>query len=114
MTLNYNIHYEERCGRMLVAARDIAAGEIIFQVILMMMVITCHETLHVTHYTLQDKPAAMGADNNPGPICLTCYKRLPGVTHTRDIIRDTDIVTRSGVQVPPLRLASLRAPLSAG
>ena len=49
MTLNYNIHYEERCGRMLVAARDIAAGEIIFQVILMMMVITCHKTLHVTH-----------------------------------------------------------------
>ena len=53
MTLNYNIHYEERCGRMLVAARDIAAGEIIFQVIniLMMMVMTCHETLHVTGQT---------------------------------------------------------------
>ena len=44
MTLNYNIHFEERCGRMLVAARDIAAGEIIFQVmnILILMVITCH------------------------------------------------------------------------
>ena len=39
---------------------------------------------HIRHYMLQDKPAAMGADNNPGPICLTCYKRLPGVTHTRD------------------------------
>ena len=44
MTLNYNIHFEERCGRMLVAARDIAAGEIIFQVkdiilLLMVMVI---------------------------------------------------------------------------
>ena len=75
MTLNYNIHFEERCGRMLVAARDIAAGEIIFQVmnILILMVITCH-------HPFQDKPAAMGADNNPGPICLTCYKRLPGVT----------------------------------
>ena len=32
MTLNYNIHFEERCGRMLIAARDIAAGEVIFQV----------------------------------------------------------------------------------
>ena len=43
MTLDYNIHFEERCGRMLVAARDIAAGEIIFQVkdilLLMVMVI---------------------------------------------------------------------------
>ena len=78
MTLNYNIHFEERCGRMLVAARDIAAGEIIFQVmnILILMVISCH------HHPFQDKPAAMGADNNPGPICLTCYKRLPGVPDT--------------------------------
>ena len=77
MTLNYNIHFEERCGRMLVAARDIAAGEIIFQVmnILILMVITYH-------HPFQDKPAAMGADNNPGPICLTCYKRLPGVPDT--------------------------------
>ena len=77
MTLNYNIHFEERCGRMLMAARDIAAGEIIFQVMnILIMVITCH------HDPFQDKPAAMGADNNPGPICLTCYKRLPGVTDT--------------------------------
>ena len=77
MALNYNIHFEERCGRMLVAARDIAAGEIIFQVmnILILMVITYHAPF-------QDKPAAMGADNNPGPICLTCYKRLPGVPDT--------------------------------
>ena len=48
MTLNYNIHFEERCGRMLVAARDIAAGEIIFQVmnnlILMIMNLTHFRT----------------------------------------------------------------------
>ena len=54
--MNYAIHYEERCGRQLIAARDIKAGEVVFQ----------------------DTPAAVGADNNPGPICLTCYKRLPG------------------------------------
>ena len=54
--MNYTIHYEERCGRQLIAARDIKAGEVVFQ----------------------DTPAAVGADNNPGPICLTCYKRLPG------------------------------------
>ena len=56
VTMNYAIHYEERCGRQLIAARDIKAGEVVFQ----------------------DTPAAVGADNNPGPICLTCYKRLPG------------------------------------
>ena len=52
---NYNIHYEERCGRMLIAARDISAGDVVFV----------------------DTPAAVGPDNNPGPICLNCYKRLP-------------------------------------
>ena len=47
MTLNYNIHFEERCGRMLVAARDIAAGEIIFQVknILIRMFMNCSDML---------------------------------------------------------------------
>ena len=55
MTLNYNIHFEERCGRMLVAARDIAAGEIIFQVIniLMMMFIN---TLDITYYRTNLQP----------------------------------------------------------
>ena len=56
---NYNIHYEERCGRMLIASRDISAGEVVFV----------------------DSPAAVGPDNNPGPWCLNCYKRLPGITY---------------------------------
>ena len=56
---NYNTTFEPRCGRMLIAGRDIRAGEVVFV----------------------DTPAAVGADNNPGPICLTCYKRLPGITY---------------------------------
>lgn len=41
------------------AARDIAAGEILFH----------------------DVPGAVGPDNNPKPVCLTCYKRLPGLIY---------------------------------
>jgi len=55
----YTILYEERCGRLLMAARDISAGEIIFT----------------------DIPGAVGPDNNPKPICLTCYKSLPGLVY---------------------------------
>jgi len=57
--LPYSIIYEERCGRLLMAARDISAGEIIFT----------------------DTPGAVGPDNNPKPICLTCYKTLPGLVY---------------------------------
>ena len=57
--LPYSILYEERCGRLLMAARDISAGEVIFT----------------------DIPGAVGPDNNPKPICLTCYKRLPGLVY---------------------------------
>ena len=57
--LPYSILYEERCGRLLMAARDISAGEILFT----------------------DIPGAVGPDNNPKPICLTCYKRLPGLVY---------------------------------
>ena len=66
---------------MLVAARDIEAGEIIFQVKNILILMFMHSSVIVAVTSIfQDKPAAMGADNNPGPICLTCYKRLPGVT----------------------------------
>ena len=41
------------------AARDISSGEIL-----------SHDT-----------PAAMGPDNNPKPVCLTCYKRLPSLVY---------------------------------
>ena len=51
----YKILYEERCGRLLVAARDILAGEVLFT----------------------DLPGAVGPDTNPKPVCLNCYKRLP-------------------------------------
>jgi len=57
--LPYTILHEDRCGRLLMASRDIKAGEIIFA----------------------DTPAAVGPDNNPKPVCLTCYKRLPGLTY---------------------------------
>ena len=57
--MNYSILEEERCGRLLIAARDISAGELIFS----------------------DVAGAVGPDNNPGPICLTCYKRLPGLVY---------------------------------
>ena len=50
----YKILYEERCGRLLVAARDILAGEVLFT----------------------DSPGAVGPDTNPKPVCLNCYKRL--------------------------------------
>ena len=53
--LPYKILYEERCGRQLVAARDILAGEVLFT----------------------DSPGAVGPDTNPKPVCLNCYKRLP-------------------------------------
>jgi hypothetical protein len=39
--------------------RDIRAGEVIFT----------------------DVPGAVGPDNNPKPVCLTCYKRLPGLIY---------------------------------
>ena len=57
--LPYNIIFEERCGRLLIAARDISAGEILFT----------------------DTPGAVGPDNNTKPICLTCYKSLPGLVY---------------------------------
>merc|ERR1711874_424303 len=57
--LPYIIHQEERCGRLLIASRDISAGEIIFT----------------------DVPAAIGPDNNPKPVCLNCYKRIPTLTY---------------------------------
>ena len=50
----YLVQYEERCGRLLVAGRDIKAGEII----------------------LRDPAAALGPDNNPRPVCLVCLARL--------------------------------------
>ena len=40
---------------MLVASRDIIAGEVLFT----------------------DTPGAVGPDSNPKPVCLNCYKRLP-------------------------------------
>jgi len=58
-SLPYTIHHEERCGRLLIAARDIKAGETIFT----------------------DTPAAVGPDSNPKPVCLTCYKRIPGLIY---------------------------------
>jgi len=57
--LPYSILHEQRCGRLLIAARDIEAGEVIFH----------------------DTPAAVGPDNNPKPVCLTCFKRLPGLVY---------------------------------
>lgn len=53
--LPYTILFEERCGRLLLASQDISAGEILFH----------------------DVPGAVGPDNNPKPVCLNCYKRLP-------------------------------------
>ena len=57
--LPYTILHEERCGRLLMASRDISAGEVLFH----------------------DVPGAVGPDNNPRPICLTCYKSLPGLVY---------------------------------
>ena len=51
---SWAVEYEERCGRLVVAARDIQAGEII----------------------LRDRAAALGPDNNPRPVCLVCLARL--------------------------------------
>jgi len=53
--LPYAINYEDSCGRLLKASRDISAGEVLFL----------------------DTPGGVGPDNNPRPVCLTCYKRLP-------------------------------------
>ena len=50
----YYVSYEERCGRLLVAATDIRAGETVFS----------------------DLAAATGPDNNPRPVCLVCCARL--------------------------------------
>jgi len=50
----YQVQYEDRCGRMLVATKFISAGETIFT----------------------DEPACMGPDNNPRPVCLVCCARL--------------------------------------
>lgn len=52
----YIIQQEERCGRMLMAGRDIQAGEVIFT----------------------DIPGAVGPDLNSKPCCLSCYKKLEG------------------------------------
>ena len=57
--LPYTILHESRCGRLLMASRDISAGEVLFN----------------------DIPGAVGPDNNPKPVCLTCYKRLPGLVY---------------------------------
>ena len=54
MTLNYNIHFEERCGRMLIAARDIAAGEVIFQVKAIVIDMSPHDTM--THSRTHRQP----------------------------------------------------------
>ena len=59
--LPYSILYEERCGRMLMATRDISAGEILFT----------------------DTKGAIGPrpEDNPKPICLSCYKTLPPIVY---------------------------------
>ena len=59
LTMNYSVLEEERCGRLLIAARDIKAGEVIFS----------------------DTPGAVGPDGPPFPICLTCYKRLKALVY---------------------------------
>ena len=51
---SWYVQYEERCGRLVVAGRDIKAGEII----------------------LRDEAAGLGPDNNPRPVCLVCLARL--------------------------------------
>ena len=55
----YTVLEEARCGRLLVAARDILPGELI----------------------LTDTAAAAGPDGSCGPVCLTCYKRIPTPGH---------------------------------
>ena len=50
----YQIQYQERCGRLLVATENIAMGETI----------------------LVDTPACIGPDNNLKPVCLVCCARL--------------------------------------
>ena len=59
--LPYSILYEERCGRMLMATRDISAGEILFT----------------------DTKGAIGPrpEDYSKPICLSCYKRLPPLVY---------------------------------
>ena len=51
---SWSVQYQERCGRLVVAGRDIKAGEII----------------------MRDEAAALGPDNNPRPVCLVCLARL--------------------------------------
>jgi len=53
------VTHHTRCGRLLLASRDISAGEVLF----------C------------DTPGAVGPDNNTKPVCLNCYKRLPFLVH---------------------------------
>ena len=59
--LPYKIGFDETCGRMLVASRDIAAGEILFT----------------------DARGAVGlrTDDPLQPVCLNCYKTLSGMMH---------------------------------
>ena len=84
---------------MLIAARDIKAGEVVFR----------------------DSPAAIGADNNPGPICLHCFKRLTSKNRNHltdddddddDCDNDDDPDSRSHLQMSPLQLASLWSSVS--
>ena len=50
----YEIQYQDRCGRMLVATQFIKQGDTI----------------------LVDTPACTGPDNNSRPVCLVCCSRL--------------------------------------
>ena len=50
----YQIQYQDRCGRMLVATQLIKQGDTI----------------------LIDTPACIGPDNNSRPVCLVCCTRL--------------------------------------
>ena len=59
--LPYSIEYEERCGRLLRATRDILAGEIIFT-------------------DLQGVVGPRPAENPP-PVCLACYRRLSRLSY---------------------------------
>ena len=56
---SYTILHEDRCGRLLMADRDISRGEVVFT----------------------DIAGAMGPDINPRPLCLNCYKTLPGLIY---------------------------------
>ena len=60
--LPFIIHEEERCGRMLIAARDIRAGEVLFS----------------------DTPGAVAPVGNSKSFCLGCYKKLEDVVEDED------------------------------